>query len=74
MLPKSQAQAPTLSQVHYMRYRAQKKLHKEAVRGDNDLRLMVGHANLLDSLMMNLSLAEEEQEKRAAKMVEAGRL
>lgn len=68
-----------------MRHRAQRKLQKEAIRDDNDLRLMVGHANLLDSLMMDLHLAEEEQEKRAvaaakatavvaSEMVESGRL
>lgn len=50
-----------LQNVYYMRYRAQNKLQKQAVREEHDLRLMVGHANLLDSIMMKLHDAEEQR-------------
>lgn len=35
---------------------------REASRGDHDLRLLVGHANFLDSLILDLANAEQEQE------------
>jgi len=39
------------------------KLSTEAARADHDLRLVVGHANILDSLMISLANAEQEQER-----------
>jgi hypothetical protein len=52
----------TLTQTYYVAHTARGKLSKEAAKGDHDLRLLVGHANLLDGLMLDLAHAEEEQE------------
>ena len=41
---------------------ARSKLGREAGRADHNLRRLVGHANLLDSLMIELQDAEREQE------------
>lgn len=43
--------------------RARGKLQREASQHDHNLRLLVGHANLLDSLMVSLAEAEREQEQ-----------
>jgi len=52
----------SLSQTYYIASSARAKLGKEACRPDHNLRLLVGHANLLDSLMIELRDAEREQE------------
>lgn len=52
----------SLTQTYYVAHTARGKLSKEAARGDHDLRLLVGHANLLDGLMLDLANAEQEQE------------
>ena len=52
----------SLTQTYYLAHSARGKLSKEASRADHDLRLLVGHANLLDSLMLDLAEAEREQE------------
>ena len=52
----------SLTQTYYLAHTARGKLSKEAARGDHDLRLLVGHANLLDGLMLDLAHAEQEQE------------
>ena len=52
----------SLTQTYYLAHTARGKLSKEAARGDHDLRLLVGHANLLDGLMLDLANAEREQE------------
>ena len=52
----------TLTQTYYLAHSARNKLSKEAARADHDLRLLVGHANLLDGLMLELADAEREQE------------
>lgn len=52
----------SITQSYYLAHTARAKLSKEAARGDHDLRLLVGHANLLDGLMIDLSNAEQEQE------------
>ena len=52
----------SLTQTYYLAHTARGKLSKEAARADHDLRLLVGHANLLDSLMLDLADAEREQE------------
>ena len=41
---------------------SRKHLSKEAARPDHNLRRLVGHANMLDNLMLDLANAEEEQE------------
>jgi hypothetical protein len=52
----------SLTQTYYIAASARSKLGKEACRADHDLRLLVGHANLLDSLMIELQDAERQQE------------
>lgn len=42
---------------------ARRKLAREASRSDLDLSRLVGHANLLDSLMLELGRAEREQQQ-----------
>ena len=55
-------QKMSLTQTYYLAHTARGKLSKEAARADHDLRLLVGHANLLDGLMLDLAEAEREQE------------
>lgn len=52
----------SITQTYYLAHKARAKLSGEAARPDHDLRLLVGHANLLDSLMVELADAEREQE------------
>lgn len=52
----------TVTQTYYLAHTARGKLSSEASRSDHNLRLLVGHANLLDSLMIELAEAEQEQE------------
>jgi len=52
----------SLSQTYFIASSARQKLGKEACRPDHNLRVLVGHANLLDSLMLELRDAEREQE------------
>lgn len=60
--PPQKKQKMSLTQTYYIAASARSKLGKEACRADHDLRLLVGHANLLDSLMLELADAEREQE------------
>jgi len=53
----------SITQTYYLAHKARGKLSKEAAQADHDLRLLVGHANLLDSLMLELADAEREQER-----------
>lgn len=53
----------SIAQTFHLARRARGKLSFEASRSDHNLRLLVGHANLLDSLMIHLSEAEAEQER-----------
>ncbi|MCJ1290254.1 hypothetical protein MMC34_001790 [Xylographa carneopallida] len=55
-------QKMSLTQTYYLAHTARAKLSKEAARADHNLRLLVGHANLLDGLMLDLADAEREQE------------
>lgn len=55
-------QRMSLTQTYYIASTARSKLGREASRADHDLRLLVGHANLLDTLMVELQEAEREQE------------
>jgi len=52
----------SLSQTYYIASTARVKLGKEAVKSDHNLRRLVGHANLLDALMVELRDAERQQE------------
>lgn len=53
----------SITQTYYLAHKARAKLSREASQPDHDLRLLVGHANLLDSLMLELADAEREQER-----------
>jgi hypothetical protein len=52
----------SIAQTYFLAHKARAKLSSEAARPDHNLRLLVGHANLLDSLMLDLAEAEREQE------------
>ncbi|EXJ81601.1 hypothetical protein A1O1_07665 [Capronia coronata CBS 617.96] len=56
-------QKMSITQTYFLAHSARGKLSKEASRPDHDLRLLVGHANMLDSLMLDLANAEREQEQ-----------
>lgn len=61
-LPRPQKKAMSVTQTYFLAHKARAKLSHEAGRPDHNLRLLVGHANLLDSLMLDLADAEREQE------------
>lgn len=61
--PPQKKQKMSLTQTYYIAASARSKLGKEACRADHNLRLLVGHANLLDSLMLELADAEKRQEE-----------
>ena len=61
--PPAKKQKMSLSQTYYVASSARAKLSREASRPDHNLRLLVGHANLLDTLMVELQDAEREQER-----------
>ncbi|KAJ5320236.1 hypothetical protein PENANT_c010G02570 [Penicillium antarcticum] len=63
LLKRRQQKKMSITQTYYLAHTARKKLTREASRADHDLRLLVGHANLLDSLMFDLADAEREQER-----------
>lgn len=60
--PPAKKQKMSLTQTYYLAHTARGKLSKEAAKADHDLRKLVGHANLLDGLMLDLADAEREQE------------
>ncbi|KAK3064691.1 hypothetical protein LTS18_004853, partial [Coniosporium uncinatum] len=60
--PPQKKQKMSLTQTYFIASSARSKLGKEAMKPDHNLRLLVGHANLLDSLMVELHDAEREQE------------
>ncbi|RDA94129.1 hypothetical protein CP533_6629 [Ophiocordyceps camponoti-saundersi (nom. inval.)] len=53
----------SITQTYQLAHRARTKLSFEASQPDHDLRLLVGHANMLDSLMLELADVEREQER-----------
>lgn len=61
--PPQKKQKMSLTQTYYIAASARHKLGREASRPDHNLRLLVGHANLLDSLMIELADAEKKQEE-----------
>lgn len=62
-LREAQEKKMAYTQTFQLAQRARGKLQKEASRHDHNLRLLVGHANLLDNLMIALAEAEREQEQ-----------
>ena len=61
-LPPKKKQRMSLTSTYMVASTARSKLGREAGRADHNLRRLVGHANLLDSLMIELQEAEREQE------------
>ena len=66
-------QKMSITQTYFLAHSARGKLSKEASRGDHNLRLLVGHANMLDTLMLDLANAEQEQERWFNKSVSGAR-
>jgi len=62
MSPPYKKQRMTVTQTYRLAHTARGKLSTEASRGEYDLRILVGHANLLDNLMIDLNNVEQEQE------------
>lgn len=60
--PPHKKQRMSVTQTYRLAHTARGKLSTEASRGEYDLRVLVGHANLLDNLMIELAEAEKEQE------------
>ena len=54
-------QKSSLIQTAFLAQKAQSKLFKEATKGDHDLRLLVGHASMLNFITLDLANAEKEQ-------------
>ncbi|KAL6867944.1 hypothetical protein J3F83DRAFT_738597 [Trichoderma novae-zelandiae] len=63
LLRQATKKSMSITQTYYLAHKARAKLSREAAQPDHDLRLLVGHANLLDSLMLELAEAEREQER-----------
>jgi hypothetical protein len=59
----------SITQTFYLAHKARAKLSSEASRQDHNLRLLVGHANLLDTLMIHLTDAERDEERWFNNMV-----
>lgn len=60
-LPALAGDLRSITKTYYLAHAARNKLAYEASRADHRLSRLVGHANLLDSLMIRLSRADEEQ-------------
>lgn len=60
--PPQKKQRMSLTTTYFIASSARSKLGREASRPDHNLRRLVGHANLLDSLVLELQDAEREQE------------
>jgi hypothetical protein len=60
--PPQKKQKMSLTQTYYVAASARAKLGKEACKPDHNLRLLVGHANMLDSLMLEIQSAREQEE------------
>jgi len=66
-------QKMSLSQTYFVASSARTKLGREAGKADHNLRRLVGHANLLDSLMLELRDAERQQETWFAESVKSNK-
>jgi hypothetical protein len=53
----------SLMQTAFLAQRAQGRLFKEVAKGDHDLRLLVGHASMLNFITLDLANAEKEKER-----------
>lgn len=54
-------QSLSVAETCYLAQTTRRKLSSEVSRPDHDLRVLVGHANFLDSLMIELAEANQEQ-------------
>ena len=63
----------TITQTYFLAHTARGKLASAASQGDHDLRFLVGHANLLDALTIELQDAEREQDAWFNETVKASR-
>ena len=61
--PPVKKQKMSLTQTYMLAHQARGKLSKEASKHDHNLHRLVGHANMLDNLMIDLQNAEQEQEQ-----------
>ena len=59
----SSADNMSMTQTYFLAHKARAKLSREAAQPDHDLRFLVGHANLLDTLMLELAEVERAQEQ-----------
>jgi hypothetical protein len=66
-------QKMSLSQTYFVASSARSKLGKEASKADHNLRRLVGHANLLDALMLELRDAERQQDAWFSQSVQAAK-
>ena len=71
--PPQKKQKMSITQTYFLAHTARGKLASAAAQGDHDLRLLVGHANLLDSLTVELQDAEREQDAWFNETVKASR-
>lgn len=62
-MPSTLTPAQSITQTYSLAHIARRKLAREASRSDLHLGRLVGHANLLDSLMSELVRAEREQQQ-----------
>lgn len=58
-------QSLSVAQTCYLAHTTRRKLSFEASRADHDLRVLVGHANFLDSLMVEIAEAKQEQARQS---------
>ncbi|KAI9669632.1 MAG: hypothetical protein M1831_007328 [Alyxoria varia] len=72
-LPPAKKQKMSITRTYLLAHTARGKLSTEASQADHDLRLLVGHANLLDTLTVELQDAEREQEAWFEQTVKASR-
>ena len=63
--PPAKKQKMSLTQTYYVASTARSKLGREANRADHNLRVLVGHANLLDNLMLDLANAVSVQSSKS---------
>lgn len=61
--PPQKKQKLSVKQTYFLAQNARGKLSNEAAKSDHDLRLLVGHASMLDSLMRDLADAEQAQRR-----------
>ncbi len=60
----SRIQSLSVAETCYLAHTTRRKLSSEVSRADHDLRVLVGHANFLDSIMVELAEVTREQERQ----------